>query len=287
MPNVRKMTYQQARMLVLAGGVLLVGVLAAALYARRVENVEVAAVLLYVPVFIALLTWDAIGGAVGGVVAGGCYVALRWSAIQAVGFGQFGGLVTSRVLGFVVFGVLGGLANRQLRGALTKLVLYDQVDDATGLYNARFVVAETDLEVSRSKRYKTVFSVALVDIPLAWTAPLRPKRRARLLHAMGVLLNEGVRTIDRVAHSADGSAHHIAILLPETGGDGSRLFADRLATRLTEWLQGQGLTGDGPLRGRAVTYPGDDAGLAEVRAQFEALDRVEHPPARRHAALSA
>ena len=50
----RGMSYTQARRLLVAVGVGVLGVLALVMYARRVETIEVLAVLLFVPVFLAL-----------------------------------------------------------------------------------------------------------------------------------------------------------------------------------------------------------------------------------------
>ena len=88
-----------------APGVL--GVLALVMYARRVESVEVLAVLLFVPVFLALLRWNLVGGIVAAAVATVAYVALRASAIDAVGASRFTGLIVARAIGYGVFGALG------------------------------------------------------------------------------------------------------------------------------------------------------------------------------------
>ena len=162
----RGMSYRQARLLVLAAGLVILLVTALVMYVRRVETVEVAAILFFLPIFVAFVFWDVVGGLVAGIAASLGYVALRLPAIHAVGGRHFLGLIVSRSLAFIAFGVIGGLADRQLESSLTKLDLYDQVDDHTGLYNARFLVQDTDLEMSRSKRYHTIFSVAVVDIPV-------------------------------------------------------------------------------------------------------------------------
>jgi GGDEF domain-containing protein len=275
---IRALSYRQARRLLGAAAIVIVGLLALVMYARRVETVEVVAVLLFLPVFAALLVWDAAGGTVAGVAAAGVYVALRWSAIHAVGFGRFEGLVASRVVGLVAFGVAGGLANHQLRASLTKLDLYDQVDDATGLYNARFLVLETDLEMARSARYKTVFSVSVVDVPAARFEGLARRNRARVLRGLGRVLANGIRTVDRAAHCLTRDGHRLAVLLPETGPEGARIFTDRLMASLSEWLVSQGLGGPGDLRSQAVSYPADDEAFARLRAEFDAIDRAEHAP---------
>src|SRR5579885_1964977 len=110
----RTLTYSDAQRLAVAVGTLVLGVLALVMYARRVETVEVLAVLLFFPVFLAALRWNITGGLIAAGGSSVVYVAARWSAIHAVGFGTFSGLVTSRVLGFLVFGLVAGWANSQL-----------------------------------------------------------------------------------------------------------------------------------------------------------------------------
>jgi GGDEF domain-containing protein len=271
------MTYEQARGLILAAGSVVLGVLAIVMYARRVETVEVVAVLLFFPVFVALLLWDWIGGGLTALIAGGIYVALRWPAIHAVGVGSFSGLIVSRLIGLLAFGLIGGLANGQLRASLTKLDLYDQIDDATGLFNARYFVQDTDLEAARATRYKTFFAVTVVDIPQSWLTSLGRRQQGRLLRELGRILRESVRTVDRAVHSEARGMHRVAVILPETGADGARLFADRLAGRLTDWLATQGVRGDTALAAAVVSFPGDEAALHELREQFVVLDHAEHP----------
>jgi hypothetical protein len=82
-----KTKYPQTRLIIGAVGVAVVAVLALVMYLRHVETVELVAVLLFAPIFAALLVWDIAGGAAAGVLAAGIYVAMRWSAISAVGFG--------------------------------------------------------------------------------------------------------------------------------------------------------------------------------------------------------
>mgnify|MGYP001442424725 CR=1 FL=1 len=279
----RQVSYAQARALLIVGGLLVLGIIAAIMYARRVETVEVVAVLLFVPVFLAFITWDALGGLVASVAASLLYLALRASAIHAVGFSTFAGLIASRVIGLVMFGVVGGWANGLLRASLTKLDLYDQIDDDTGLFNARYFVLETDLEKARSDRYRTFFSVTILEVPAEWLAHMGRRQRRRLLRDLGHVLSDSIRSIDRACHCLDGQAHRLAVIMPETGAEGADIFAGRLATRVVEWLGQHGASGVGPLTPQRATVPSDDALLAEWRAQFAAVSELEHP---RSAALS-
>lgn len=271
------LSYPQARALALAGGVVIVGLLAGVMWARRVETVEIVAVLMFLPVFGAVVVWDVAGGAVAGALGAAVYVGLRWSAIQAVGLAAFGGLIASRVVGLIAFGVIGGLANRQLRTSLTKLDLYDQIDDATGLYNARFMIAEIDLETARSARYETIFAVSVVDIPPAWLLPLGRRQRSRLLRELGRVVTKSIRTVDRGTYCSMPDAHRVAVMLPETGPEGARIFTDRLVPSLGEWLASRGVTGPGNLRPAVITYPGGDADLEQLKSELEIADRISHP----------
>lgn len=266
------------------GGLVILFIIAAIMYARRVEAVEVVAVLLFVPVFLAFITWDALGGLVAAVAASLLYLALRASAIHAVGISTFAGLIASRVIGFLMFGVVGGWANGLLRASLTKLDLYDQIDDDTGLFNARYFVLQTDLEKARSVRYRTFFSVTVLDIPTSWLAHLGRRQRRRLLRDLGRVLNDSVRSIDRTCHCLDGASHRLAVIMPETGREGADIFAGRLASRLNEWLGQHGVPDTSLLAPRTATVPADEEALAELRAQFAAVSELEHP---RAAAISA
>src|SRR6266480_4906459 len=89
---------------------------------------------------------------------------------------------------FVAFGAIGGLANQQLRSSLTKLDLYDQIDDDTGLFNARYFLQDTDLEMSRARRYQTIFSVTVVDVPAEALDSMGRRRRRAALRQLGRLL---------------------------------------------------------------------------------------------------
>jgi hypothetical protein len=274
----RGMSYRQARVLVLVAGLIILLVTAGVMYVRRVETVEVVAILFFLPVFVAFVFWDVIGGAVAGVLASGGYVLLRLPAIHAVGGRHFFGLIVSRSLAFMAFGVIGGIADRQLEASLTKLDQYDQVDDDTGLYNARFLVQDTDLETSRAQRYNSIFSVAVVDVPAPALAALGRRRQREVLGRLGEALRDSVRSVDRPVHSRDGERHRMAVVLPETGKDGVGVFTDRLASRLTELLTSRGvdLSGGGVVA-TTFTFPDDEAGLRRLRDEFAAVDRVEHP----------
>ncbi|HVF52451.1 MAG TPA: GGDEF domain-containing protein [Actinomycetota bacterium] len=273
--------YAKARFLLLGAGLGLLLLVAGVMSLRGVDKIEVGATLLFIPVFIALV----LGGLKGGVGAGICaalaYTAFRYPAIKAVGFEQFAGLIASRSVGFLAFGTIGGWATKQLEASLTKLELYDQIDDATGLYNARFFAEDLDLEMSRSTRYQTLFSITLVDVPASAFAGMSRRAQRGLLTELGRLLRDSVRTVDRAAHAVDGDRYRFAVVLPETGNDGAEIFTNRLADNMGKYIREKvGAKEEGtPLYRRAATFPGDDEFVAELKAEFKEIDRREHPEA--------
>lgn len=273
--------YHRARQFLLAAGLAVLLVTAAVMYVRRVESVEVLATLLFIPVFVACVFWNVRGGLIGAIVAAIAYAALRAPAIDAVGVERFGGLLLSRSVAFLAFGAIGGWANLQLQSSLTKLDLYDQIDDYTGLFNARFFVQDTDLEVSRSRRYQTIFSVSLVEFPVAPLQTLTRRQRQTIRKELGRMLQEAVRTVDRAVHGFDGTLHRFACVLPETGAEGARIFTERLAERLHQYLVQRGVSiGPDGVSSTSITYPddGEDA-IQAMRRTFADIDRHEHPEA--------
>jgi len=274
-----RMSYSRARRLVLLAGMGLLLLVAAVMYVRRVETVEVLATLLFIPVLVGFVLWDIEGGVLAGVLATLAYTALRYPAIDAVGFGHFSELIASRSVAYLLFGAIGGWAGRQLEASIVKLELYDQIDDTTGLYNARFFVQDTDLEVSRSKRYQTIFSVAVVDVPISSFDSMGRRRSRACLRDIGRLLRQAARTVDRCVHAVDGEIHRFAAVLPETGREGAGIFTQRLTLRMVEFVAKRG----GAIRSeqvgsRALTYPDDERELESLRTRFSEIDRTEHPP---------
>ncbi len=67
------------------------------------------------------------------------------------------------------------------------------------------------------------------------------------------------------------------MILPETGTEGAAVFTDRLATRLVEVLTARGAWAGGAPVTATATFPADDDLMTQLRAQFAAIDRVEHP----------
>jgi GGDEF domain-containing protein len=269
--------YAKARRLLVLTGLVVLAVVAATMYIRSVDGVEVAATLLFVPIFLAFVFRGVVGGLVAAAAAIGVYAALRYPAIDAVGVGEFTGLLTSRSAAYLIFGAIGGWSTQVLEGSLEKLELYDEIDDETGLYNARHLLQQTDLEMARARRYQTLFSLVVLDVPITAVAALRPRQRRILLRDLGRQLREGVRTVDHVVHARDASDHRLVAILPETALEGAEIFRSRFDERIRAFLRDRGAAlADGDAHALAMTFPGDDAALEEIRTQFQRLDAAQH-----------
>jgi GGDEF domain-containing protein len=278
--RLRDIGYARARKILVAVGAVVLCVLAGVMYVRRVDTAEVIATLLFMVVLVGFVFWKVPGGAIAALVAALVYAAVRGPAIQAVGFEYFAGLILSRSVAYLVFGVVGGWATGVLEGSLTKLELYDQIDDATGLYNARYFVQDTEAEMSRARRYQSIFSVAVADIPADVIEPLPRRQREGTLRQLGRMMRRSVRTVDRPVFGSDEAKHRLAVVLPETGAEGARIFADRMVERVADYLRQRGAdVPDGRIDGLAVSFPDDEVALTTLREEFARIDRIEHPEA--------
>lgn len=270
-----RMGYGRARLVLSLAGLAILGVLVAVLLVRSVDTTEVVATLLFAPIFLLLLWFKLPGGLIGAAAATGLYVVLRADAVDAVGWGEFSALIVTRAIAYFLFGGVGGWASATLSTSLDKLDLYDQVDDLTGVNNARFLLSDVDLERARSERYKTVFSVSFLVIDADPIGALPARKRKALLRQLGAKLDDGIRTMDRVAHGYDGTHHRVATVLPETSGEGARVFQARLEEQIRGFLTEHG-AGGAAVEGDIVTLPGDEASLDGHLAEWKAIDQAEH-----------
>ncbi len=116
---------------------------------------------------------------------------------------------------------------RQLQESNTRLRELVYRDGLTGLYNHRYFHETLDKELLRSKRYHSSLSLILFDIDHF------KKTNDRYGHPAGdvTLMNiakavcSAVRPCDIVARYG---GDEFAIILPETGAEGARVFASRL-----------------------------------------------------------
>ncbi len=269
--------YRRARLLLVLAGLAMLTVVTIIMYVRRVDTVEVVATLLFVPVFLGFLFFRAPGGLIAAVGASAVYIALRLPAVEVVGVATFAGLILSRCFAYLVFGLLGGWSNQVLEQSLDKLDLYDQIDDSTGLLNARAFGQDSELEAARAVRYETLFSISVVELPVGPVAALGRRKQAAILAELGRKLADSVRTVDRVAHGRDDTIHTFAAILPETSAQGGSILSERFADAVHGFLVARGVDLErSAVRHHTITVPGDEGHLDKLREWFAAVDAHDH-----------
>lgn len=250
MATPRTLTLRRARDITLLVGLLLIGLVVVTMALRDVDPVEITATIAFAPVFVAFLFFGWKAGLATGALAAIGYVVMRWSAISVVGIGPLFGMLSSRVIGYLVFGGLGGWAAEQLQASLDKLELHDEIDDATGLGNARAAVSEIDTERARAQRYEKIVSV--IECSFELPDLVSERIAASTLRQLGAAIAHSVRASDRAAHIDDeGGRHRLVIVLPETGAVG----AETVATNLDREVRARiGVTTEVAV----MTLPGDE-----------------------------
>ena len=247
------MSVRRARDITLLVGLLIIGLVTLTMVLREVDPVEITATVAFAPVFVAFLFFGWKLGLATGALAAAGYVAMRWSAISVVGVGPLFGMISSRIIGYLVFGGIGGWAAEQLQAAIDKLELHDEIDDATGLGNARAAVNAIDTERARAERYEKVVSV--IQCSFALPEVVSDKIAASTLRQLGAAVAHSVRASDHAAHIDDSSGRHrLVIILPETGAVG----AETVATNLDREVRARiGTSTDVAV----LTLPGDEDGI--------------------------
>jgi hypothetical protein len=86
--------------------------------------------------------------------------------------------------------------------------------------------------------------------------------------------------VDRAVHAQDENRHRFAVVLPETGPEGVRVFTDRFVQRVSEFLSQRGAkVSPDNVSSVAATFPEDEAPIQSLRTEFSAIDRLDHPEA--------
>ncbi len=218
------MNWDRARGVLLATGVALIFLIALTAFYRGVDRVEVVATLMYAPILAGMLSFGLSGGLLLGVAAAGVYIGLRLPAIDLVGLTPIAGTIISRVIGYLAFGSLGGWAANQLRVALDRYELIDEVDQDSGLGNGTSVVTALEREANRARRYASPFSVVTTTFD-----DLGTDRRARAkLRELGAKVAMSVRAADHAAHVRTEDGHRIIVVLPETTAEGAKTVEQNL-----------------------------------------------------------
>lgn len=260
----------RALLVVLGSGLALAQALLA--WERGAPPTEVLAPVLYIPVFAGAIFFGLAGGLVAAAIASAIYLLVLIDQSSALGIRLFVGLFVNRATTFVFYGVLVALGARYIESRLRKLELYDQIDDETELYNASFFLEDSDLEMARTRRYQSIFSVVEVRLRRELFEGTSRRSYRRTLKEFAGLVRRAVRTVDRPARVRGDDADAFLIILPETGAEGSAVLTGRLETATRDFLRSRDLVPDGNVSARALTLPDDDEPLAALRQEVAEAD---------------
>ncbi len=151
-------------------------------------------------------------------------------------------------------------------------------DPLTGIPNRRVFDQRISEELDRARRYDQVVTIALIDIDdfKRINDSCGHQVGDRVLKQMAALLRRELRTMDFVARIG---GEEFVIVLPETGGTGARLFADRVLRRIANHRFSDG-TDEVSVTASAglATFPDDRAADAEALLKLadENLYRAKH-----------
>jgi GGDEF domain-containing protein len=265
--------YSTLRRWLLLAGIAILLTIIASLIARGVDQIEVIAAVLYVGVYVGGLVAGVVGGAAAGLLAAAVYSVARFDAIDALGASRYGGLLVARLLGYVMFGIVVGLAWQLISERLDKLDAFDDVDDETLLLNARGMVEALDRETSRARRFGTTFSVVTVDVPLDVFNKRSRRHRQAALREFGRLVTQGARSIDETALYRANQARRLAILLPETDAAGADAFMNRLVDRIAAGLLPREISLPRGLQPMAHSFPDGAVELGRMRAELVEIEQ--------------
>lgn len=267
------LTYRQARVLVLTLGISILTAVTASAWLRGADPVEALAIALFIPILVALVFAGPAGGGVAGAAMSIIYVTIRVSTLEGLDIGEFLGSIIARVLLYLAFGILGGFANRHLEQSLKKLEIYDEVDDLTGVGNARSLISLADREAARARRYQTTFSLGILQMDTDVIAGLDRRRADKVIRKFYGEVDKAVRTTDKVTRMATPEVEELSVILPETGPEGARIFIERARQGLLTEIGEMGVTvTEDSITGRAMTLPGDED---ELNAHIERVKQYE------------
>jgi diguanylate cyclase (GGDEF)-like protein len=132
------------------------------------------------------------------------------------------------------------------------------IDDVTDLYNARYLLAAIDREVSRAQRYGLELSLLFLDLDFFKRVNDRHGHivGSNVLRELGQILLGCVRSIDTVGRYG---GDEFTILLVDTGASGALHVAERIGRTVaeTEFGKRHGLKLNVTVSIGTSTYPGD------------------------------
>lgn len=268
----RQPTFLQVRILLLVLGVGLSIGQAILAWERGAPPTEVVAPVLYIPVFAGAIFAGLSGGLIAAAISSLIYLLVLVDQSAVLGLKLFVGLLLSRVVTFVFYGLVVAIGTRFIERRLRKLEIYDQIDDDTELYNGSFFLEGSDLEISRARRYQSIFSVAEVRMDSSLLQGTSRRRYRRVLRDVAGQFSGAIRGVDRLSRVKDDHSDRFLFILPETGRQGSEVLAGRLEAGMRDLLDNHKLTANGHVSSRVLTLPEDQGSLDSLRDEVAAVE---------------
>jgi diguanylate cyclase (GGDEF)-like protein len=164
------------------------------------------------------------------------------------------------------------LENLRLSSGSQKLAVTDQ---ATDVYNYRFLKSALRRETRRASRFGHDLSVVQIDVDSLKQLQdeLGPLKTNLVLKEMVGVLAEQVRSFDVLARYRQ---EEFMLVLPQTGRDGASEVAERARTAIERHAFSGCEAGDVTITLGVASYPQDAAGLSDLlRASDRALDQAK------------
>jgi GGDEF domain-containing protein len=221
--------------------VAILSLLSASQIARGVDPVEILASVLFLGIFAAVVYFELAGGIVAAAAATLAYGVARLPAVDVVGSPSVARLITLRGAAFFAFGVLGSYALKRFRTAITIASFGHHLDYETGCLSTRQIFSDLDIEIARSLRYGSTFSIVMLEVGVQSLATLKSAVRAEALAQLGTLLRSTARTTDRLGIVDVRSERRIFAILAETPKTGADAFAKRMGDRVADLWLGKGV----------------------------------------------
>ncbi len=249
------MKYARFEWLALAvGGAAIAGTIVSSLAGRPPVEEMAGQILLFVVLFSAV-HYGRNGGFLAALGAIVVYIAMRSPLlVQGLTPGLLE-LIAVRMAAYGLVGIVGGEVCGRIKYVLARLEGGGNIDEETGVYNEQYVAHVLSDSLALHARYKVPFSIALLTLSPALTSDLRPSRRRSLLRAVASNVRNGVRLVDDVGRSSDGT---FVLVMPHTPKAGGKIAGDRVRKGLLELLGAR----DASVTVRVLAAPEDASELA-------------------------
>ncbi|GAB4283271.1 MAG: hypothetical protein Kow0067_04130 [Coriobacteriia bacterium] len=187
---------------------------------------EVIGQLLIVGVLVGAVHWGRDGGFLAAVAATLVYVVLRIPLMNEQGLSTpVLTMILTRVVTYIVVGIVGGEICGRIKYVFARVEGSAMIDEATSVYNARFVAASLKAAIGQYQRYQTPFAAAVLALSPTLLVDLRPVRQRSLLRSVAAHIRNDVRLVDDVGHVGHGQ---FFLLFPHTPRAGAEIAADRV-----------------------------------------------------------